>query len=96
MASPAPTLTVRDLALQDFGARLVEAWQGAGHKSRAAAAIAAQTTGGYFARLCAGQVEPGITIVSRLAGAFGVDAGWLAFGVCTKPARDSRARKVKP
>jgi hypothetical protein len=75
----------RNPTLVAFAERLTDAWKAAGHPSRAAAAIAAKTTGGYFARLCAGTVEPGITIVERLAVAFEIDAGYLAFGSALIP-----------
>jgi hypothetical protein len=100
----------RNPELVAFAERLTAAWKACGHPSRAAAAIAAKTTGGYFARLCAGTVEPGITIVARLATAFDIDAGLLAFGTVARSAAEQkrldrwkgggrpterRARKVK-
>jgi hypothetical protein len=93
----------RNPKLVAFAERLTDAWKRAGHPSRAAAAIAAQTTGGYFARLCAGTVEPGITIVERLATAFGIEPGYLAFGIGPinhpsnrgKRPTESRSRKGK-
>lgn len=63
-----------------FGARLTKAWKDAGHASSNAAAIASGTTPGYFKRLCDGESEPSIGIVQRMADAFKVDAGELAFG----------------
>lgn len=89
----------RHPALVAFAERLVSAWQDAGHPSRSAAATHARTTGGYFARLCAGTVEPGITIVERLATAFDVEPAWLAYG--TGPRKlgerptESKAKKGK-
>lgn len=70
----------RNPELVAFAERLNAAWKAAGYPSRSAAATAAGKTGGYFARLCAGTVEPGITIVAGLATAFGVSKGYLAFG----------------
>jgi len=95
----APAPDTRDPKLAAFAARLNEAWRDAGHPSRSAAATAAGKTGGYFARLCAGTVEPGITIVEGLATAFGVTPGYLAFGTMPRKAEErpteSKGKKGK-
>lgn len=63
----------------NFQTRLQSARERLGMTVKALAAVA-DVNYSYLYRLEAGRSSPTLPVVDKLAGALGVDAGWLAFG----------------